>query len=223
MSEPTQATVDVEALAERLAAPFDPAEVKWKPQAVSGDKKRAMACGYVDARVVQDRLDEVFTVAGWQDRYRELANGSVVCELQVKVGDDWICKTDVGSQSEQPDDGDKLKAAFSDALKRAAVKLGIGRYLYRLPSQWVDYDAEKRRFARTPDLPARARPKSAASPAPAASAEQQQEVAAMLKATGSEWGLFAAAYCIGRMGELPAMHVENAKRRIGNGEFKKAA
>jgi hypothetical protein len=40
---------------------------------------------------------------------------------------------DVGGPSEQPDEGDRVKAAFSDALKRAAVKFGIGRYLYRLP------------------------------------------------------------------------------------------
>jgi hypothetical protein len=52
--------------------------------------------------------------------------------------------TDVGSPSEQPDDGDQLKAALSDALKRAAIKLGIGRYHYRLPRQWVDYDPQAR-------------------------------------------------------------------------------
>ena len=67
-------------------------------------------------------------------------------------------KTDVGSPSEQPDDGDKLKAAFSDALKRAAIKLGIGRYLYRLPRQWVDYDPQARQFKNMPTLPAWALP-----------------------------------------------------------------
>jgi hypothetical protein len=49
-------------------------------------------------------------------------------------------KEDVGGQSEQPDEGDRRKAAFSDALKRAAVKFGIGRYLYRQKPQWVDWD-----------------------------------------------------------------------------------
>ncbi|RTH01947.1 Rad52/22 double-strand break repair protein, partial [Thermus scotoductus] len=44
-----------------------------------------------------------------------------------------ITKEDVG-------EGDSLKAAFSDALKRAAVKFGVSRYLYSLPSQWVDLD-----------------------------------------------------------------------------------
>ena len=67
-------------------------------------------------------------------------------------------KTDVGSPSEQPDDGDKLKAAFSDALKRAAIKLGIGRYLYRLPRQWVDYDSQTKQFKAMPTLPAWALP-----------------------------------------------------------------
>jgi hypothetical protein len=52
-----------------------------------------------------------------------------------------------------------MKAAFSDALKRAAVKFGVGRYLYRLPAQWVDYDPVKRQFARTPTLPPFALPK----------------------------------------------------------------
>jgi len=61
-----------------------------------------------------------------------------MCRLRIKLGDRWISKTDVGSPSEQPDVGDRLKAAFSDALKRAAVKFGIGRYLYRLSAQWVD-------------------------------------------------------------------------------------
>src|SRR5262249_47494129 len=62
----------------------------------------------------------------------------------------------------QPDGGDRLKAAFSDALKRAAVKFGIGRYLYRLPRQWCDYDQIKKQFAATPKLPAFALPKSSA-------------------------------------------------------------
>src|SRR6201988_2346453 len=55
-----------------------------------------------------------------------------------------------------------MKAAFSDALKRAAVKFGIGRYLYRLQAQWVDYDTAKRTFASTPQLPPFALPKTKA-------------------------------------------------------------
>jgi hypothetical protein len=142
-----------------LAAPFDQNVVKFKPAVVSGN--RAMAMAFVDARTIQDRLDEVLGVGGWQDDYEVLADGSVVCRLQVCLNGVWLTKVDVGSPSEQPDDGDKRKAAFSDALKRAAVKFGVGRYLYRLPAQWVDYDPKKRQFLKTPTLPAFALPAGA--------------------------------------------------------------
>jgi hypothetical protein len=143
---------EVNEIAQALAAPFDPGEVKFKPQTVSGN--RALAIPFVDARVIQDRLDDVLGVMGWQDSYECLPEGSVVCQLSIRIGGEWITKTDVGGQSEQPDEGDRRKAAFSDALKRAAVKFGVGRYLYRLKPQWVDYDPQKRQFVRPPVLPA---------------------------------------------------------------------
>lgn len=148
---------EVRAITTALSAPFRPDEVKWKPQSVKGN--RALALAYLDARAVQDRLDDVFGVEGWQDEYQIQADGSVVCRLQCRFGDRWVTKMDVGGMSEQPDGGDRLKAAFSDALKRAAVKFGVGRYLYRLPAQWADYDPQKRQFLRTPELPTFARPK----------------------------------------------------------------
>jgi hypothetical protein len=154
----------VQALTAALAAPFEPREVKYKPQMVKNNRCLAMA--YIDARLIQDRLDEVLGVENWEDGYKILPDGSVMCRLRVKLGDRWISKTDVGSPSEQPDGGDRLKAAFSDALKRAAVKFGIGRYLYRLPAQWVDYDPVKKQIAQIPQMPAFGIPKSKSSPAP---------------------------------------------------------
>ncbi len=152
-----EVSAEVDALMQALAAPFDPREVKFKPAVVSGH--RAMAMAYIDARVIQDRLDDVLGGAGWQDEYECLPDDSVVCRLRLRLGNEWITKMDVGGPSEQPDEGDRRKAAFSDALKRAAVKFGIGRYLYRLPAQWVDYDPQKRTFVRPPTLPAHALPK----------------------------------------------------------------
>jgi hypothetical protein len=70
-----------------------------------------------------------------------------------RIRGEWVTKCDVGSPSEQPDAGDRLKAAFSDALKRAAVKYGIGRFLYRLPPVWCDYDPQTKQFTKTPQLP----------------------------------------------------------------------
>lgn len=166
-STPRVSEDNVKAVTDALAAPFEPTEIKFKPAVVSGN--RALALAYVDARVIQDRLDDVLGVSGWQDDYECRDDGSVVCRLRLRLGEEWVTKVDVGGPSEQPDGGDRLKAAFSDALKRAAVKFGIGRYLYRLPSQWVDYDPQKRQLARTPTLPAWAQ---SAKPQPAKKEEK---------------------------------------------------
>jgi hypothetical protein len=134
-----------------LAAFFDARQLKWKPQAAKNN--RAMAVPYVDARLVEERLDDVLGAENWKDHYEVLNDGCVVCQLSVRVDGEWVTKEDVGSPSEQPDGGDRLKASFSDALKRAAVKFGIGRYLYRLPPVWVDYDPQKKQITQIPQLP----------------------------------------------------------------------
>ena len=133
---------------EALAAAFDPSEVKHKPQVIKNN--RALVLPYIDSRLVMDRLDEVLGIDGWQDRYSVQPDGSVVCRLRIRIGERWVEKTDVGSPSEQPDGGDRLKAAFSDALKRAAVKFGIGRYLYRMSGRWMDYDPVKKQIVDSP-------------------------------------------------------------------------
>lgn len=170
-NQPDPAPKPVHEITAALSQPFDVHEVKFKPQSVKGN--RALAIGYVDARVVQDRLDAVLGVENWQDDYQILGDGGVVCSLSLKLGAEWVKKVDVGSQSEQPDGGDRLKAAFSDALKRAAVKFGIGRYLYRLPAQWCDYDPTKKQFTKTPILPPFAIPRGQTQPTTPPASQQQ--------------------------------------------------
>lgn len=184
MSAPSSRQTDPAAIAAALAAPFDAGEVKFKPAVVSGN--RALALAYVDARVIQDRLDDVLGVMGWQDSYKVLPDGSVMCRLRLKIGEQWVTKVDVGGQSEQPDGGDRTKAAFSDALKRAAVKFGVARYLYRLPQLWTDYDPHKRQFVRPPALPASALPAPAKVVQPAAPAKAGNGHQFGLPATGAE-------------------------------------
>src|SRR5690349_7560375 len=82
------ATRTPEEIATALAEPIEPDEVRWKPQAVSGS--RALAIAFVDARTIQDRLDEVLGVDGWQDAYRVLPDGAVVCRLRIRFGEEWI-------------------------------------------------------------------------------------------------------------------------------------
>jgi hypothetical protein len=135
-------------IAEQLAAPFALHQVEYKPGVVSGN--RALALAYADARVVQNRLDAVLGIDGWQSQFQVLDGGNVKCSLSIRVDGEWITKEDVGGPSDQKDGGDRMKAAFSDALKRAAVQWGVGRYLYGLTPEWRDYDPKAKRFVNAP-------------------------------------------------------------------------
>ena len=141
---------EVVSLMADLAKPFPEDTIRWKPGAVTGN--RAMALAYIDARIVQERLDDTVGPENWQSKFTMLENGAVACELSIRIAGEWITKSDVGGESEQADQGDRTKAAFSDSLKRAAVQFGIGRYLYHLPKQWVDWDAGKKCFRQMPRL-----------------------------------------------------------------------
>jgi hypothetical protein len=141
-----------------LAAPFHKHQLRWKPQAVKND--RALCVIYLDARAVMDRLDEVLGLGNWQTSYTaEGKGGTVTCTLSIRINGEWISHQDVGSESEQPDEGDRQKSAHSDALKRAAVHIGIGRYLYRLGQQWLGYDPQRKRFTEDPKVPLPAKPR----------------------------------------------------------------
>lgn len=43
----------------KLAAPFHPSNVTWKPGALTKEKNKALAMAYADLRAYQNRLDEV--------------------------------------------------------------------------------------------------------------------------------------------------------------------
>jgi hypothetical protein len=118
-----------------LRAPFPPAQISWRIGSTNGDKTRGLALAYMDARDVMQRLDEVCGPANWQDRY-EFAGPRTVCYLSIRIGDEWITKADGAGDS----DVESEKGSISDALKRAAVKWGIGRYLYDVESPWVEVE-----------------------------------------------------------------------------------
>jgi hypothetical protein len=107
-----------------LAAPFENEEVRARPQA-------GRQLPYVTARTVMNRLDDVLGPSNWWDEYIPQEN-SVICRLTIRLPDGTtLTKSDAGGYAGMPDSGDDDKSGFSDAFKRAAVKFGIGRYLYR--------------------------------------------------------------------------------------------
>jgi hypothetical protein len=107
-----------------LAAPFDPDEVKLRSQA-------GRQLHYVTARTVMNRLDDVLGPENWWDDFVPLEH-SVICRLTIRLPDGTtLTKSDAGGYAGMADPGDDDKSGFADAFKRAAVKFGAGRYLYR--------------------------------------------------------------------------------------------
>jgi len=94
---------------------------------------------YVDARQVQNRLDEVVGTENWQTHFSEVC-GNYCCTLSLKIDGEWIAKSD--GAGETSIEGDK--GGFSDAFKRAAVSFGIARYLYS-DSKMTPEQFDKRR------------------------------------------------------------------------------
>lgn len=86
---------------------------------------------YITARTAMNRLDSVLGPENWWDEYVP-GEHSVLCRLTVRLPDgSTLTKADAGGYAGMPDSGDDDKSGFSDAFKRAAVKFGVGRYLYR--------------------------------------------------------------------------------------------
>lgn len=118
---------------ERLAAEFPRDAVHWRAQTLTSNGDKALALAYLDARDVMDRLDEVCTPGGWRNTVTETAKGRLIATIEIKVDGEWIGKTDGAGDTDVEGD----KGGISDALKRAAVLWGIGRYLYRLKTVWA--------------------------------------------------------------------------------------
>lgn len=125
---------------QQLLAPFPEAEISFLPRHIRGG--RALALPYIDSRSVMRRLDAVVGPGNWSFNFEPLnANCTAVKGELCVLG---VTKADAGQSS---DEGEPIKAAVSDALKRCGVHFGIARYLYYLAAIWADYDAEKSRFA----------------------------------------------------------------------------
>lgn len=110
-----------------LKIPTPKDEVKYRPQA-----GRQLA--YVDARYVQDKLDDIVGPSNWEFSWEvvtlpvENHPGAVHGKLKVFDGERWVTKEDVGEY--EVGRMSAIKTGVSDALKRCAVNFGIGRDLY---------------------------------------------------------------------------------------------
>lgn len=165
-------TTDVEMFA-ALSEPFPADAIHWRVGATTKDKDKGIGLAYIDARDVMDRLDEVVGCDAWQDTYAETNKGRILCALSLLINGEWITKSDGAGDTDVEGD----KGGISDAFKRAAVKFGVGRYLYRLPNTWYPIKPAGRSYklASTPGLPKWALP--GGTPPTAKQAEPEAEPA----------------------------------------------
>jgi hypothetical protein len=138
---------------EQLKLPFLPEIVSWKPQTVSRDRRRCLAVPYVETQPYQERLDAI--CPDWQDDYaiwfsdpQEIAGrmgdkraipGKVFVKCRLTIAEHT--RADVGECDLT--DENAFTSAKAQAFKRACASFGLGRYLYDLPTVWVDFDEDK--------------------------------------------------------------------------------
>jgi hypothetical protein len=128
----------------KLKAFFKPEELEWRIQSsgfTSGGEPWAKVLCYVQARAVQDRLDDVFGIFGWKDTYRR-DNKSFICSLSVydNTKKEWITKENGSDETNI----EATKGGISGAFKRVASSgYGIGRYLYKLDTVFAVCQVQK--------------------------------------------------------------------------------
>lgn len=105
---------------------------QWRVQSYSKNKASGQCVAYIDARDVMKLLDEVVGAENWQDDYK-IVGDMLIAGIGIKKDNEWVWKWDTGSESNM----EAEKGHMSDAFKRAAVKWGVGRFLYDYTIQYV--------------------------------------------------------------------------------------
>jgi len=113
-------------IAAALAAPFTGNGSEDAPRARRNDLHRTLTRGQV-----AQRLDDVLGLSGWQfevkvaDAQRFVVHGTLVAVIDGVT----TVRQDFGYPNSAQDD-EPYKSAASDALRRCAAQLGVGRSLY---------------------------------------------------------------------------------------------
>jgi len=145
----------VKELVAALEVPFDQSQIDWRVMNTTKGQQpaRGQVVPYADQRAYTDRLNALFTPAGWTRKYtihtsanferskdqKIAAKVLVTCELTIfglgshsATGEEWA------------DDDNSCTAAEAQAFKRSCACFGLGRYLYYFTGTWVDLDDRKR-------------------------------------------------------------------------------
>lgn len=145
---------------EILRKPFSPEDIEWRIGRKNKDKTKAEVLAYVTARAVMERFDEAVGPENWSVHYETVDMGQAgnldrmgnkkdlkgfLCTIEIRLArseESDYCDYIIVSREDvsQCTDVEPLKGGASGAMKRAAVQFGVGRYLYKLKSNWVNID-----------------------------------------------------------------------------------
>ena len=145
----------VKELVAALEVPFDQSQIDWRVMNTTKNQQpaRGQVVPYADQRAYTDRLNALFTPAGWTRKYtihtsanferskdqKIAAKVLVTCELTI-----FGLGTHSATGEEWADDDNSCTAAEAQSFKRACSCFGLGRYLYYFTGMWVDLDDRKR-------------------------------------------------------------------------------
>lgn len=133
----------------KLAEPFPSSDVEWRiGRAGNKNGKTWASClAYITNRAIMNRLDEVCGPENWQNVFDKGPGGGIICGIAIRIPQKmheglgmhheesyWVTKWDGAENT----DVESVKGGLSDAMKRAAVQWGIGRYLYNLTEGWAN-------------------------------------------------------------------------------------
>jgi hypothetical protein len=134
-------TENLTEILEELRKPFHPSQVTWRPGAVNAEGSKALGLAYADLRAYQNRLDEVCGL-DWSVSYTPWGE-RIICHLTIR----GITRSSTGEPDSQAERSEIAGTATeAQAFKRACAMFGLGRYLYLMPSIWVEYNRDSRYF-----------------------------------------------------------------------------
>lgn len=116
-------------------------QIKLLQQRIPSQKRKGPGgkmLDYITSRQVMDLLDEVVGPANWKEEKPSREGKNLYWGISIKIDGEWVTKWDCGAESQIESE----KGEASDAFKRAAVKWGIGRFLYPDTPKQSNYKTE---------------------------------------------------------------------------------
>jgi hypothetical protein len=135
-----------------LEVPFDPALVKWRVIRTAKSGRRGAVLPFADPRAYTDRFNHLFSPTGWSfertvttipNLTRRLWNGRTIATGKIIVSGTVSIHRLAnynGNGEAWADKEQSVSSAEAQALRRACIPLGLGRYLYWFRETWISLD-----------------------------------------------------------------------------------